>query len=108
MAVNELNGTSPLLRLPIDESFMPKELTAVASSENLCRRLSGTDLPKLQEERKTFTELRAANIFGQHKQRTSSSGWHDSGEHESRVLVLYTGGTIGMQAQADGGLRTIK
>ncbi|KAL3079502.1 hypothetical protein niasHS_005332 [Heterodera schachtii] len=109
---------------PIDNSFQPKHLTAVANLDdlsgdeegNLVRNLSATRLAEMHAERETNNALQPPPAAAAQQQSAAAGrrrlstvcedGTHLHGKpvalHDSRVLVLYTGGTIGMRACHDG------
>uniref|UniRef100_A0A183BN56 asparaginase n=1 Tax=Globodera pallida TaxID=36090 RepID=A0A183BN56_GLOPA len=103
---------------PIDHSFQPKHLTAVANLDdsadddegNLVRNLSATTLAEMHAEREANGILPPQQQQQQQQQQqhtgrrrlsTVCEDGHAHGKmvalHDSKVLVLYTGGTIGMR-----------
>uniref|UniRef100_A0A183BPR8 RanBP2-type domain-containing protein n=2 Tax=Globodera pallida TaxID=36090 RepID=A0A183BPR8_GLOPA len=108
---------------PIDHSFQPKHLTAVANLDdsadddegNLVRNLSATTLAEMHAEREANGILPPQQQQQQQQQHTGRrrlstvcEDGHAHGKmvalHDSKVLVLYTGGTIGMRTCPAGGI----
>uniref|UniRef100_A0A914I3Z7 asparaginase n=1 Tax=Globodera rostochiensis TaxID=31243 RepID=A0A914I3Z7_GLORO len=102
---------------PIDHSFQPKHLTAVANLDdsaddeegNLVRNLSATTLAEMHAEREANgipppqqqQQQQQQQHTGRRRLSTVCEDGHAHGKmvalHDSKVLVLYTGGTIGMR-----------
>ncbi|KAF7634734.1 hypothetical protein Mgra_00005882 [Meloidogyne graminicola] len=98
-----INNNTSSINSPLDDSFKPKNLTAINGNSDeyhLFRNLSATKLAELQE---------SDNVSKNKLRRISEcdkellEGNTPMHLQESKVLVLYTGGTIGMKScGADG------
>ncbi|KAL7077133.1 hypothetical protein ACQ4LE_004059 [Meloidogyne hapla] len=107
MKTSNLNGHEPQsnnsnILPPLDDSFQPKKLTAIngSSDHQLFRNLSATKLAELQEPDSSRHQLR--RISEGDKEHLEGSSSPPTILQESKVLVLYTGGTIGMKSCCDG------
>ncbi|KAI1712386.1 ankyrin repeats (3 copies) domain-containing protein [Ditylenchus destructor] len=86
----------------IDESHTPKRLTTLTKDENIVRKFSGTHLAELQRTSESidFEKGDCLNVINE-SATTTPIRLRESPMKESKVLVLYTGGTIGMKS-SDG------
>nr|CAD2142000.1 unnamed protein product [Meloidogyne enterolobii] len=93
------NSNNKQVHPPLDDSFQPKKLTAINSDHQLFRNLSATKLVELQQPETSRNQLRRISEGdNQHLERGSPLTLLQ----ESKVLVLYTGGTIGMKCCCEG------